>query len=1657
MKPCNLRSFLTSEVRRTNGQPTKLLALFVLGASACLSFGQIQTAGTVFVNIDATTLSPGALSGNDIANSGTLGGVFESTNTSFIAPAGGVNALVLSGTNYLRLMAAHAGALIAPPLGLVGTNATCSIEVWAFNPQVAGDESIIAWGARAAGQNMAFEYGNGTSGGAQHNAADIAWDPVAGGCPLNNRWHHLVYTFDGANQNLYADGVLANSQPVSFNTATNQGIAMGAQWATAAATFPGATPALATLAIARIRVHDDALTPAQVLNNYNVEKVTFVPAAITAAFLTAGPVHRYSFNEPATNDAIGLTVHDSIGGADGIVQGSEANEVPSFSSRRLLLPGGIQTTAVGYGAPYVDLPNGLVSVNSTNNGGAGELSIEIWYKNTGGYPPTATGNGPWAWSRVFDIGSCGLTSDQQGIEVTSTGGYPSGAGQLDYLIYAAQVGQGYSCVNQRQLAWQNKDVNPAGSTTNTFNVAFSVQTMGTYLTDRHVVVTWKENTGQIIAYENGLQVASITASNAMSALNDINVWLGRSQSGSDSGLAGEYDEARFYNYVLSPEQVVGDFQVGPNTINIGEQSPAISVQPQSASVNQGWSASFSISASGSPACSYQWTRNGTPIPGATSDTYFIAAVALTNNGDTFSCTVSNFAGAIPHVVNSSGAPLTVLPNVAIPSSVLHETKEPNPTAATSGQRDNYSGVVGAIFQAGSAGAVVTHLGFEDVYGDGLNVNHRVGLFSADGSTIVGYVTVPPGPDPGTYLTNGYRYVALTNPVLLAPNTSYILEAETFNNDGDMWADVWIPALWNPYFVGTNNAATRQARFAGAWPSPATGASSGNGSYGAPNMAVLAVGPAQVWAQQSNVVQYVGLPVTLSVIANGQAPLSLQWYKAPSTLLPGQISTSLVFTNPQTSDSGSYYAVASGSGSATSSNINLSILVNTPVNITMQPTNTTVPEGYGAAFYISASGTPPISYQWQRNGAAVAGATNTSYLIAAASMTNDGDLYSCVVSNRTTSANTATSQNATLTVQPNRAPVAQILYPPIAGFRDDFSGTVGGIFQVGNAPATVTHLGFYSSSGNLNATHHVSIFPANGGAPIASVQLPDANSYFTNNYVWLALTTPLTLAPNTSYILGAEVYALDGDAWPDVSAPSSWNPYYVGANGPTSRGARFTGAFYPSAPTGASSANSIYGAPNLGLLPVGLPIVAMQQNGATQYVGSAVTFSAFVDGEPPLTVQWYKSPGTLLNGQTNTTLTLSNLAVGDSGDYYLLAANGQGSTQGSNATLAVISQGPPTITQQPQSISAYPNQQVTFAVGVAVAPLSYQWSFNATAIPGATNSSLTLVGITTNNAGNYQVAISNSFGATNSALAALNVITPPAGSYLAAVINAQPLIYFRFSDVTNGNAAANFGSLGLPYNGTYEGAFIDTPGPQPPAFPNFESTNDSLALDGLTVDVSIPVLNVSTNSGPNLTVAAWINANGVQNANAGIIFSRGSVASGLGIKHDANNPGVDMLEYHWNSLYFQSNSFLDLPTNQWVFTALTIAPNQAIIYLHDGVSLKTWTNNSPHAPVAFDNISYVGWDNNDASRRFNGAIDEPMIFGRTLSPSEISNIYQAAVTPPTVTLHVDHVGANVVVTWPNGTLQQADQVTGPYTDMTGVTSPYTNSPSGPMKFYRVKVQ
>ena len=64
-------------------------------------------------------------------------------------------------------------------------------------------------------------------------------------------------------------------------------------------------------------------------------------------------------------------------------------------------------------------------------------------------------------------------------------------------------------------------------------------------------------------------------------------------------------------------------------------------------------------------------------------------------------------------------------------------------------------------------------------------------------------------------------------------------------------------------------------------------------------------------------------------------------------------------------------------------------------------------------------------------------------------------------------------------------------------------------------------------------------------------------------------------------------------------------------------------------------------------------------------------------------------------------------------------------------------------------------------------------------------------------------------------------------------------------------------------------------------------------------------------------------------------------------------------------------------------------------------------------------------------------------------------YNIIVAP--VTLSITKSGSNVILSWPNGTLQQSTNVGGTYSDIIGATSPYTNSISGTQNFFRVKVQ
>jgi uncharacterized repeat protein (TIGR03803 family) len=160
---------------------------------------------------------------------------------------------------------------------------------------------------------------------------------------------------------------------------------------------------------------------------------------------------------------------------------------------------------------------------------------------------------------------------------------------------------------------------------------------------------------------------------------------------------------------------------------------------------------------------------------------------------------------------------------------------------------------------------------------------------------------------------------------------------------------------------------------------------------------------------------------------------------------------------------------------------------------------------------------------------------------------------------------------------------------------------------------------------------------------------------------------------------------------------------------------------------------------------------------------------------PGVVQGYFSYGTVFQVSTNGTFTnLVSFANSNGANPYA------GLIQGSDSNLygTTFNGGPnadnyddgygtlfrvilaPTIFSQPTSQTVLPGENATFAVGASgFGSLTFQWRKNGANIAGATDSSLSLKGVTVSNAGNYSVAVSNLGGTTVSSNAALVVACP----------------------------------------------------------------------------------------------------------------------------------------------------------------------------------------------------------------------------------------------------------------------------------------------------------
>ncbi|HEX5017661.1 MAG TPA: PQQ-dependent sugar dehydrogenase [Actinomycetes bacterium] len=97
----------------------------------------------------------------------------------------------------------------------------------------------------------------------------------------------------------------------------------------------------------------------------------------------------------------------------------------------------------------------------------------------------------------------------------------------------------------------------------------------------------------------------------------------------------------------------------------------------------------------------------------------------------------------------------------------------------------------------------------------------------------------------------------------------------------------------------------------------------------------------------------------------------------------------------------------------------------PPTISGHPQPRTVGIGQSATFEVFATGAGQLHYQWQRNGTPITDATGATYTTPPATLDDDGDLYSVIVSN---SNGSVTSDDAALTVLDDIPPSPEILSP-----------------------------------------------------------------------------------------------------------------------------------------------------------------------------------------------------------------------------------------------------------------------------------------------------------------------------------------------------------------------------------------------------------------------------------------------------------------------------------------------------------------------------------------------------------------------------------------------------------------------------------------------------
>lgn len=275
------------------------------------------------------------------------------------------------------------------------------------------------------------------------------------------------------------------------------------------------------------------------LTYFTAATLALLGAAHAQQAITIGPKHRYRFDNASGSLAAGTQLTDSVGTTHGFIRGTGA----TANGSGVRLTGGPSATAA-----YIDLPNASMSGSAELFPGLSEASYEVW----------VTVHSSQTWSRILDFGN--NASD----DVTGPGGNFNGA---DYLCVSANVGTANDILFERG----GQHLTGGGN-----QFVTGATTIGTRM---HLVATYDKASSAWKLYKNGTQIASVATLLGPGTIDDLNVWLGRSNWSADANADATYDEFRSYDYALSSQQILGNYQAGPDVLATENLAPTFTANP----------------------------------------------------------------------------------------------------------------------------------------------------------------------------------------------------------------------------------------------------------------------------------------------------------------------------------------------------------------------------------------------------------------------------------------------------------------------------------------------------------------------------------------------------------------------------------------------------------------------------------------------------------------------------------------------------------------------------------------------------------------------------------------------------------------------------------------------------------------------------------------------------------------------------------------------------------------------------------------------------------------------------------------------------------------------------------------------------------------------